>query len=434
MGDDRSSSDEAEPFASFAIPGLAVSVDEAMQLVRDSPLAGLTPATPGVAAATWQELATVATAPQNIRWLGKQPLDLHDEVDFDEVHARGEQTNLIATETWDPWGHRNRYGEKALKHGGIDICVRVLKDFEAFPLDRRVGYGGPLDAFHLPYDSAVFLLQLDKIEYLLKNYESLVLPRLVAVHDRKERKKEKEREHERDPEVFAEHVAAMQALEALWTPTLPPPYEPKPYDGPSAQQIANDILTSVISWCHRGTKADLLAVKECRTRLGSQLTGNNTDEAFHKDARGAYGYSRRCEGTGWDALLDKQPEVSLRLVHAILRAKAPTFRPYAQGTQYHAQSFYQRFHEYSLYHEEEASRQYESFCTWSKRRRAFDDEAHEYFHDDPPPTPTSEYEARRNRDACRVVAGVRPSVPATQFVASPIALVAAWLAAKAEGA
>lgn len=118
------------------LPRLPVSDGEAQRLVRASPLDGLVPGQNGVMSQNWQELAAVSTLLPDITWLGIVR-ESYGMVDFGKMHKRGH--TALSDE-----GHRNRLGEKVLKLGGIDVCVRVLS---LYALDERVGYNGVLDLF-----------------------------------------------------------------------------------------------------------------------------------------------------------------------------------------------------------------------------------------------------------------------------------------------
>ena len=128
----------------FFLPEFAGDDDEAQLAVRNSELEQLSPAQPGVAAQTWQELAGIAGGQPDIKWLGRvvhgpwgaSPSRRYWN-DFRIIHA-GEKTNL------EHEGHRNRFGEKCMKYGSIDICIRTLSQW--LP-GHKVGYHGVLDIF-----------------------------------------------------------------------------------------------------------------------------------------------------------------------------------------------------------------------------------------------------------------------------------------------
>jgi len=118
------------------LPRLPVSDGESQRLVRASPLDGLVPGQKGVMSQNWQELAAVSTLLPDITWLGIVR-ESYGIVDFGKMHKPGH--TALSDE-----GHRNRLGEKVLKFGGIDLCVRVLS---LSAPNERVGYNGVLDLF-----------------------------------------------------------------------------------------------------------------------------------------------------------------------------------------------------------------------------------------------------------------------------------------------
>ena len=165
-----------------AIPPHECSEEEAEQLVENSALCGLRPGQPGVSARTWQELATVAVDDPDIRWLGKIVYMWGSETrnnymnDFHEIHEDGPKTDLRHP------GHRKRFGEKALRYGGIDIVLRTL---DAFPRGMPIGYNGVLDIFKDAKACQGFISQQAKIEHFLRHYHELVLPHLNALAQKK---------------------------------------------------------------------------------------------------------------------------------------------------------------------------------------------------------------------------------------------------------
>lgn len=118
------------------LPRLPVSDGESQRLVRASPLDGLVPGQKGVMSQNWQELAAVATLLPDITWLGIVQ-ECYGIVDFGKMHQPGH--TALSDE-----GHRNRLGEKVLKFGGIDLCVRALSLYAPY---EQVGYNGVLDLF-----------------------------------------------------------------------------------------------------------------------------------------------------------------------------------------------------------------------------------------------------------------------------------------------
>lgn len=149
----------------FSVPPVNASDDEARLIVEGSVLNGLTPHQPGVAAESWQQLAMVASEQPDIKWLGRQPHGhwtaspkeqyYHD---FRVIHA-GQHTDLQNE------GHRDRFGEKCMKYGGIDLCIRTL---DVWPSGVRVGYGGVLDMFKEVSCIMSFNHFLPKISFFLQ--------------------------------------------------------------------------------------------------------------------------------------------------------------------------------------------------------------------------------------------------------------------------
>ena len=163
-------------------PALGVSEAEAISIVEASSLKGLvSPGQPGVMASNWQQLAAVAICPPDMRWLG----ELDGRNDMAQVHSVERYTNPQRTRfACDPLtdlaapDHRLRFGEKALRFGGIDLVLRTLHEF---PTDERVGYYGVRSIFD---DHKVgferFLSQLAKYKFFLRpsNYRRFVAPRI----------------------------------------------------------------------------------------------------------------------------------------------------------------------------------------------------------------------------------------------------------------
>eukprot|EP00947_MAST-08B_sp_MAST-8B-sp1_P004849 g4849.t1 len=163
-------------------PALGVSDAEAISIVEASSLKGLvSPGQPGVMASNWQQLAAVAICPPDMRWLG----ELDGRNDMAQVHSVERYTNPQRTRfACDPLtdlaapDHRLRFGEKALRFGGIDLVLRTLHEF---PTDERVGYYGVRSIFD---DHKVgferFLSQLAKYKFFLRpsNYRRFVAPRI----------------------------------------------------------------------------------------------------------------------------------------------------------------------------------------------------------------------------------------------------------------
>lgn len=159
----------------FFLPKFEGEEAEAQSEVQNSVLKDLMPMQPGVAAQTWAELAGVARGPPDIKWLGRvvhgpwcgQPSRQYWN-DFRIIHA-GEITDLQNE------GHRNRFGEKCMKYGSIDICVVTLN---VWPAGERVGYSGVLDLFAEVQCMRSFEHYWPKIAYFLQaqNYAKWVQP------------------------------------------------------------------------------------------------------------------------------------------------------------------------------------------------------------------------------------------------------------------
>lgn len=159
----------------FFLPKFEGEEAEAQIEVRNSVLKNLTPMQPGVAAQTWAELAGIARGRPDIKWLGRvvhgpwcgQPSRQHWN-DFRIIHA-GEMTDLQNE------GHRNRFGEKCMKYGSIDICVVTLN---VWPAGERVGYRGVLDLFAEVRCMRSFEHYWPKTAYFLQveNYAKWVQP------------------------------------------------------------------------------------------------------------------------------------------------------------------------------------------------------------------------------------------------------------------
>lgn len=331
--------------AHFAIPPLDISTADAKALVRASPVTlfcDLKPGQPGVAAKTWQELATVATEPINICWLGRQPDPFGDYVDYNEVRLRSlrsrgfssahplasprprdrptdrpapqvhaddrVQTNLRYQ------GHCDRFGEKALKHGGIDIVLRTLHEFEkCHGAAFRVGYNGVKDVFHEAYYGNSLLRTLPKHEFFLDNYDRLIAPRLLAVKRRKEEEAvEAQRVEDAKPENVAkraeetelamELAASMGMKPDRESPQSRPQAPPPPYQPPTRQAVANEILAKNLEndWNENGASTEE-ALRACRRALGAQMVACYPPRygGGEKDAQRAF---ERHGLTGWDTL------------------------------------------------------------------------------------------------------------------------------------
>jgi len=162
----------------FSIPALACNEEEARQKVGASVLNGLSPGQAGVAAQTWQELATVAEQQPDIRWLGRQPHGGWSSKpqeqywnDYRIIHA-GQKTILYFE------GHRDRFGEKCMKYGGIDLCVRTLS---LWPAGEEVGYEGVLSMFKEIRCMRSFNHYLPRLVFFLDpgNFERWIVPALA---------------------------------------------------------------------------------------------------------------------------------------------------------------------------------------------------------------------------------------------------------------
>ena len=83
----------------------------------------------------------------------------------------GERTDLSIE------GHRNRYGEKALKYGGVDMVLRLL---QLIPENERVGYHGVLDLFKTCTEPRAFIHYWPRTQYFLtpENFDRWLAPRL----------------------------------------------------------------------------------------------------------------------------------------------------------------------------------------------------------------------------------------------------------------
>lgn len=164
----------------FCLPSLEVSDSSCQRLVEASPLRGLSPDTPGVSSRSWQELAAVATQLPDVRWLGRQVFmwcgnpkeDLWN--DFTALH-QNETTDLEKQE------HRNYFGEKALRFGGVDIVLRTLGLFRA---DERVGYHGVVSLFTEPLQGRArsILHYAARTAFFLQreNFSKHIAPRFVS--------------------------------------------------------------------------------------------------------------------------------------------------------------------------------------------------------------------------------------------------------------
>ena len=74
-------------------------------------------------------------------------------------------------------GHRNRYGEKALKFGGIDMVLRLL---QLIPENVTVGYHGVLDLFKPCTEPKAFLHYWPRTKFFLtpETFDRWLAPRL----------------------------------------------------------------------------------------------------------------------------------------------------------------------------------------------------------------------------------------------------------------
>ncbi len=298
-----------------AVPSVDASNEEARALVlAASPaLAKLVPGERGMTCKTWQQLATLAGPPPadgaltmkqwleaararrrssaadprleenpscpDLRWLGivveSWDVSYGYTTDYTSSTVHPQATDLRYPQ------HRGRFGEKALRHGGVDFALRAL---ECFPADMQVGYGGVLEIFNsATFGPRSLLHHLPKLEYFLER------------------------------RAFDEHVAPRLGL-------YPPA---RGSDGPpTAQNIANTLLSRLLAdgypWRDECTVKAIIA---CRSRLGAQLTCEDGHECPHVSMTiGGWG-----ELFGYD---DK--ESVILLFYAILRS-GPEFRPYARG-------------------------------------------------------------------------------------------------------
>ena len=163
----------------FQLPRTGTSDAEAAAAVAGSSLAGLEPRQPGVAAQTWQELAAVATECPDITWLGRVVLRGGWAVrpkhrfynDFPAIH-QGQTTDLRLQ------GHRARFGEKCMKYGSIDLCVRTLS---LWPNGEPVGQD-VLDLFHEICCVGSFNHYWPKVRFFLngQNFATWVQPHAMA--------------------------------------------------------------------------------------------------------------------------------------------------------------------------------------------------------------------------------------------------------------
>ena len=163
----------------FHLPRSDLDDKDAEARVQGSPLQGLRPGQPGVAAQTWQELAAVATQQPDIKWLGRvqfgpwsgKPFERYYN-DFRIIHA-GEQTNLRYA------GHRDRFGEKCMKYGSIDVCIRTLS---VWPAGQQVGYHGVMDMFNEVKSIESFNHYWPRVNFFLRieNFARWVEPHLQS--------------------------------------------------------------------------------------------------------------------------------------------------------------------------------------------------------------------------------------------------------------
>jgi hypothetical protein len=103
---------------------------------------------------------------------GADPSGNHDYWnDFENIH-KGQTTDLSIE------GHRMRFGEKAMKYGGIDIVLRALS---VFGPNERVGYNGVKDIFCTPiHGLREFLYYWPRTKFFMQaeNWEKYIQPRL----------------------------------------------------------------------------------------------------------------------------------------------------------------------------------------------------------------------------------------------------------------
>lgn len=235
----------------------------------------------------------------DIRWLGTVVEVGGHTNDYTDPDIHPHRTDLRFP------GHRDRFGEKALKFGGIDFALRAL---ECFPVDMRVGYHGVLSLFEsaagapssprpphlitpaLQRSSSLrlaggpeeLLRELPKVQFFLHNWSTHVAPRL----------------------------AANQPMHA--TPHTPTP-----------QAVANSLLSKTISLGDPDDPTTMRALEACRATLGAQLVAPGyTDE---HEAGEFLGHT----GGGWAELLSHGDLSMLKMLHAILQ-HGPTFRAHAR--------------------------------------------------------------------------------------------------------
>eukprot|EP00434_Breviolum_minutum_P028784 symbB.v1.2.025458.t2/scaffold2453.1/size78854/3 len=105
-------------------------------------------------------------------WCGNPKEDLWN--DFTALH-QNERTDLEKQE------HRNYFGEKALRFGGVDIVLRTLALFRA---DERVGYHGVVSLFTEPLQGRArsILHYAARTEFFLQrpNFSKHIAPRFVT--------------------------------------------------------------------------------------------------------------------------------------------------------------------------------------------------------------------------------------------------------------
>jgi len=149
----------------FNLPSSDLDDDQARRVVENSPLKDLSPNQPGMAAATWQQLAAVASEEPDIKWLGRVAYGPWSDKpqgqyynDYRIIHA-GQRTDLRIE------GHRKRFGEKCMKYGSIDLCIRTLS---VWPQGEEVGYHGVLDMFTEVRCGKSFQHYWPKVSYFLE--------------------------------------------------------------------------------------------------------------------------------------------------------------------------------------------------------------------------------------------------------------------------
>ncbi|CAK9075375.1 Hypothetical protein SCF082_LOCUS36539 [Durusdinium trenchii] len=266
----------------FCLPSLEVSDSSCQRLVEASPLQGLSPETPGVSSRTWQELAAVATQLPDVRWLGRQVFmwcgtpqeDLWN--DFAALH----QNKITDLERLD---HRNYFGEKALRFGGVDIVLRTLALFRA---DERVGYHGVVSLFTEPLQGRArsILHYAARTEFFLhrQNFAKHIAPRLEGCSSK-------------EPDCL------------------------------SPQRIANTMLVLVAP---PQTPRKLLAFRLVMNRFGAFLAASMDDMAC----------SICSTSTGWEEVFcNADIRGAARVLWHLCEDNGPAFPPRGRGSRCHAE-------------------------------------------------------------------------------------------------